>query len=315
MNSDIPEHYDFTTYLSAKKSVDERAFNRQVWQRLQARMEPGSRERPQRVVEAGCGIGALLERMLDWELLEHADYLGLDAQTDNIAAANRAVPDWAREHGWEVKTSPTGFELEKAGRRVNVRFQAADVCDFIAARTEGETGFDLLAGHAFLDLLDIPAALPRLLGLLRPGGWFYFPITFDGLTVLEPLIDPQLDEAVLRAYHESMNERRSGGKSSGDSQAGRHLFLNLRDCGAKIEAAGSSDWVVFAREGAYRADEAYFLHFILHFFETSLSERAGLDGEAFKAWLAARHEQVRRGELVYIAHQLDFCGRMPHPAC
>ena len=67
---------------------------------------------------------------------------------------------------------------------------------------------------------------------------------------------------------------------------------------------------MFAREGVYPADEAYFLHFILHFFETSLHNRAGLDAESFKAWLAARHEQVRKGELVYIAHQLDFCGRV-----
>jgi SAM-dependent methyltransferase len=309
MKADIPELYDFTTYLSAKKSVDERSFNRQVWQRLQARLGPGTHDRPVRVLEAGCGIGALLERMLDWELLVQADYLGLDAQSDNITFARRAVPDWARDHGWDVRAGGTGFELEKRGRRVCVRFEAQDIFDFIDGRPGSETGFDLLAGHAFLDLLDIPAALPRLLGLLRAGGWFYFPITFDGLTLLEPVIDPALDEAILKTYHASMDERQTKGKRSGDSQAGRHLFQNLHNCGAIIEAAGSSDWVVFSHEKEYPAEEAYFLHFILHFFETTLSGRTELDAESLKAWLAARHEQVRRGELVYIAHQLDFCGR------
>ena len=308
MKAELPEKYEFAAYLSAKKSVDERAFNPQVRQALKAGLGPGSPANPQRVLEAGCGIGSLLERLLDWEVLGCADYLGLDAQAENIAFARRAVPGWARENGWRVKKTPAGFLLEKGERRVQARFETRDIFDFIEG-SSGSERFDLLAGHAFLDLLDIPAALPRLLGLLEKGGWFYFPITFDGLTLLEPPVDPALDEAVLRAYHASMDERLSAGKPSGDSRAGRHLFRNLLDCGARIEAAGSSDWVVFAREGEYPADEAYFLYFILHFFEMSLNGRADLPAEDLKAWLAARREQVRRAELVYIAHQLDFCGR------
>jgi len=73
-----------------------------------------------------------------------------------------------------------------------------------------------------------------------------------------------------------------------------------------VLAAGASDWVVHAVNGTYLADEKYFLHFILHFFEESLTGHPGLDAAAFAEWLAARREQIERGELVYIAHQMDF---------
>ena len=85
-----------------------------------------------------------------------------------------------------------------------------------------------------------------------------------------------------------------------------HLFGHLRQAGADILAAGASDWVVHGANGAYPADEKYFLHFILHFFEESLTGHADLDAGAFANWLAARHAQIERGELVYIAHQMDF---------
>jgi hypothetical protein len=62
--------------------------------------------------------------------------------------------------------------------------------------------------------------------------------------------------------------------------------------------------------GMYPADEAYFLHFILHFFEESLTGHAELDAVAFANWLKERRAQIERGELVYIAHQMDFLARV-----
>ena len=103
--------------------------------------------------------------------------------------------------------------------------------------------------------------------------------------------------------------------TGGDSRAGRHLFGHLRGAGAEALAAGASDWVAHAIEGAYPADEKYFLHFILHFFEQSLMGHPALDAAAFANWLSVRRAQIERGELVYIAHQMDFLvkqsGRKP----
>ena len=70
--------------------------------------------------------------------------------------------------------------------------------------------------------------------------------------------------------------------------------------------AGASDWVVYAKDGVYPEDEEYFLHFILHFVEDSLTGHEELDKYVFTNWLAKRRDQITTGELVYIAHQMDF---------
>jgi hypothetical protein len=84
----------------------------------------------------------------------------------------------------------------------------------------------------------------------------------------------------------------------------------LRKAGAEVLAAGASDWVVHAVGGKYVEDEAYFLHFILHFFEESLTGHAELDATAFANWVQKRRAQIERGELVYIAHQMDFLAKV-----
>ena len=94
--------------------------------------------------------------------------------------------------------------------------------------------------------------------------------------------------------------------TAGDSRTGRHLFSHLHSVGAQILAAGASDWVVHSIKGKYPTDEKYFLHFILHFFEESLTGHKDLDANAFANWLSKRRAQIERGELVYIAHQIDF---------
>jgi hypothetical protein len=161
---------------------------------------------------------------------------------------------------------------------------------------------DLLIAHAFLDLLPMPESLPKLFSLVKPDGLAWLTLNFDGVTTLEPVIEPALDLKIERLYHQTMNERPTGG----DSQSGRHLFKHLRDSGVQILAAGPSDWVVYAQNGRYQADEAYFLHFILHFFEQSLTGHSGLDPKTFADWLQERRAQIDRGELVFIAHQMDF---------
>jgi hypothetical protein len=73
---------------------------------------------------------------------------------------------------------------------------------------------------------------------------------------------------------------------------------------------GSSDWVIFPGPEGYQADEAYFLHFIIHTIDTALAGHPDLDTGRFNAWITQRHEQVEHRKLVYMAHQLDFLGRV-----
>ena len=129
---------------------------------------------------------------------------------------------------------------------------------------------------------------------------FYFSINFDGETILEPALDPAYDKIVLGLYHQSMR----------DSRSGRHLFQHIPAAGGKILAAGSSDWVVYPGHEGYPADEAYFLHFIIHTIYQELREHPELEPSRFAQWTRYRQAQIDQGELVYIAHQLDFLGEM-----
>jgi SAM-dependent methyltransferase len=306
----IPTTYSFTRYLAAKKSVDDRALNRHVWGSLVYALPAVTQEVPLRVLEVGAGIGTMVERLLDWGLLTNATYTALDAQPDNIAEARHRLRHWAADHGFGVEEGRGQLRLQRGKQNVVARLEAVDLFDFVARET-GQPAWDLSIAHAFLDLMDVPTTLPALFSLLRPGGLYYFTLIFDGATILQPEIDPEFDAQVETLYHQTMDRRITAGKPSGDSRAGRHLLGHLRAAGAELLDAGSSDWVVFAGPNGYAADEAYFLHFIVHTIHTALEGHPDLDAACFEDWVAQRHAQVEQGALVYIAHQLDFLGRVP----
>jgi hypothetical protein len=244
----------------------------------------------------------MLVRLLRWDIISQAEYTLVDEMEENIQFARSWLPEWAEGNGLDIKT--TGIDellLFDAQHELRVKLVHADVFDFIEQQPNPA---DLLIAHAFLDLLSMPDSLPKLFSLAKNLAWL--TINFDGVTIFEPVIDPELDAKIERLYHETMDTRPSGG----DSQMGRNLFGYLRQVGAKIEAAGASDWVVYPVDGRYPVDEAYFLQFILHFFEESLKDHPKLDAAAFADWLARRREQIKRGELVYIAHQMDFLARV-----
>ena len=295
--------YSFQRYLLSKQTVDDRALNRHVLETL--KRELSAYQLHKSVIEVGAGIGTMLTRLLRWELLTHAEYTLVDEMPENTAYAQTWIPAWAAENNFRVeRLAQDQLRVFDDFRDLKITFRTADVFDFIQKNPRKA---DLLIAHAFLDLLPMPGSLPKLFALLKPGGLAWLTINFDGVTSLEPLIDPELDAKIERLYHESMDTRATGG----DSQTGRHLFGHLRTAGAEILAAGASDWVVHAMNGTYPADEAYFLNFILHFFESSLKDHPRLDEKALGGWLSARREQIARGELTLIAHQMDFLVKTP----
>ena len=295
--------YSFPRYLLSKQSVDDRALNRVVLDALRANLPA----EPVRIIEVGAGIGTMLARLVRWEIVRKAEYVLVDEMPENADFARAWIPQWATEAGLGVEGSEQdSLRVFDHAREVRIRFERADVFDFIQRKNAPA---DLLIAHAFLDLLPMPESLPKLFSLTKSLAWL--TVNFDGVTTLEPTLDAALDAQVERLYHETMDTRPTGG----DSRAGRHLFGHLRGAGAEALAAGASDWVAHAVEGAYPADEKYFLHFILHFFEQSLMGHPALDAAAFANWLSVRRAQIERGELVYIAHQMDFLvkqsGRKP----
>jgi SAM-dependent methyltransferase len=305
--SDLTEQ-KFVRYLAAKKTVDDRALNRSVWNSLKREIRNRPSQGPLKVLEIGAGIGTMVERALEWELFCRAEYLALDAMEENITAASSRVPLIAESLGYSVTSGRNGFRFEKEGAEVTLSLTATDVFDFVD-QVRDQDRWDLLVANAFLDLVDVPSALPLLLSLLRPDGLFYFTITFDGATILEPEVDRELDARIEFLYHQTMDRRTIRGKPSGDSRTGRHFFGHIKRLGARLLEAGSSDWVVFAGPDGYRADEKFFLHFIVDTIASAVGETREVDPVALRAWAEARHGQIDAGELVYVAHQMDFLGR------
>lgn len=301
--------FPFTRFLAAKKSVDDRALNRQVWDTLSKALPPSSVESPLRILEVGAGIGTMIERIVEWDLIRYACYTALDSSYENIQAAVYRLQAWALARGLQVISSPRGLMLQDKSHLLRISFETADVQEFIDREINLEC-WDLLVAHAFLDLVDVPSTLPGLFRMLSPGGLFLFTINFDGITILEPVIDPPFDEEILNQYHQTMHDRIIRGEPSGDSRAGRHLFQHLKAAGAEILSAGASDWVVYSGPQGYFEDEAYFLHCIIHTIQEALAGHPQLDQDRFAGWIRERHAQIERGELVYIAHQIDFIGKV-----
>jgi hypothetical protein len=286
--------YSFPHYLLSKQTVDDRALNKDVLNSLQVNLS----SQPVTIIEVGGGIGTMLKRLIQWGILCNGDYILVDALEANIAYAQEWIPHWAAESGLSVEGfGQNQLRVCDTTRDIRISLERADVFDFIQ---RNEKPADLLIAHAFLDLLPMPQSLEKLFLLTKGLAWL--TLNFDGMTTLAPIIDHSLDEKIELLYHETMNMRPSGG----DSRTGRKLFEHFRSLNAEIISAGASDWMVHTTQGRYPAEEQYFLHFVLSFFESSLRTHSELDAAEFENWLIKRHAQIERGELVYIAHQIDF---------
>lgn len=305
---------NFRRYLSAKRTVDERALDR----RVEARLADELRERDDRenrdalrVLEVGAGIGSTVTRLLDrpwWP--DRVAYTALDIEEANVAAARERLPAWAAPRGFAVRRvggeSGSGanadasdrFVLSRGQRRAEVRFRTADAFEYLAA-TDRE--FDLVVAHAFVDLVDPTDALAAFRRTFAPDGLAYCPITFDGATSFEPVADADFEERLLDSFHRHLD-------ASGDSRAGRHLLAEASRTGEVLAAAGS-DWVVHPEDGTYPADEAYFLDCIVEMVAGAVRKEGDLDAERVAAWADRRREQIADAELVYCAHQLDLLVR------
>jgi len=307
--------FDQLRYLASKKSVDDRALNRVVWQSFTEAVSHVAGH-GLTIMEVGAGTGSMLERLIEWQVFDGR--LGADRRevrldlVDNdrlaLERARERVPALAAAHEWGCAEVSEGWRLQRASMQLDVHFTARDVRE-LARETNGGR-HDVLIAHAFLDLFHLPTVVPSLLRRLVPGGLFYFTLNYDGATIFEPVTDRSLEDAVQASYHNTMDNRMTAGRPSGDSAAGRHLYHVLTACGAEVVEFGSSDWVVFPRSGDYPGDEEYFLRCILWLVEQALRADTDLAVASVEGWLRQRHGQLQARELIFIAHQLDIVGRV-----
>jgi len=293
--------FDYARYLAAKTAVDDRALNRHVLAELCRLMPAGA----PRVLEVGAGLGTMVARLMDWRAVGAGEFILLDADRQLLDCSRRWLCDWAASRGLRCDMLPDGLRVGD----LRVRLMHAELGCYLEA-AHG-TPADVLIANAVLDLVDVPAVLPGLLRLLVPGGVYWFTINYDGESIFAP--GHPLDDQIMQAYHRDMDERVRYGRPAGESRTGRRMFHYLRAAGAPALTAGSSDWVVHAGPGGnYPGDEAYFLRCILNTIQNALHNRRDRVEPADLAdWLAERGRQLAAGELVYIAHQLDFVGRWP----
>ena len=303
-----PSVFSFARYLSAKRTVDDRALNHHVASTFRRELAAVDHLT---CLELGGGIGTMVERLWENEYLPAAAYHLVDANPDNIAVAAARLAHLAPDAATSSGPQPGPVIHLRAAPRpdLDVHLHHADVFDFMDAHRD-LTAFDVVIAHAFLDLVSVEPTLTRLVAGLHPGALVYFTINFDGATILQPGIDPAFDDLVEQVYHRTMDERLVDGQPSGDSHTGRHLYHAMQKTGIQVLDAGSSDWVVIPHSGSYPHDEAYFLHYIVHTLANALADHPLLDRQHFADWIATRHEQIERGELVYIAHQIDYLGRV-----
>ncbi|MFD1600129.1 class I SAM-dependent methyltransferase [Halobellus rarus] len=295
-------------YLESKRSVDDRALSRRVRERLLADLPPDPR-----IVEAGCGTGVTVSRLLSWGIAS-GRYLGVDTDERIVDFARDVRPKALRRRGYAV-TDRTGQidrcdpieptdqtaspDPEFTVADLDVGFATGDALDTLEAASD----CDLVVAQAFADLVPLSRFVSAVESALRPGGLAYVPITFDGGTIFQP--DHPADDAVEGAYHAAIDAR-----PGRDVRAGRHLIDLLgRRAGTLLEAE-SSDWIVRARGRRYPADERYFLSRILGFVDEAVGSSSH-SVDAFDSWLSTRREQLGRGSLTYVAHQYDLLYRAP----
>ena len=246
-----PDDYSFRRYLTAKTTVDDRALHGPTEARLEAELADISATRdratPVRVLEVGAGVGTTLPRLLARDRLPgRVHYTMLDREAANLDSARERLRAWGDRSDTPVDRSEPDesaddLRLSHDDGIVTVRFETADVFDFVADRAADAPDYDLLLAQAFLDLIDLDEDLPRLLSVVTDGGLVYAPITFDGETVFQPTPADLRDDAVLDLYHATMDAP----DRPGSSTTGRELLTALPACGCAILSAGASDWVVY----------------------------------------------------------------------
>jgi SAM-dependent methyltransferase len=299
----------YARFLLAKRSVDDRSLNAGVLSWLRGEIGTGAR----RFVEIGGGVGTMVARLYGQGIAVHGEYLLIDEDARILAEARRYLAGWADAHGVTARDSADGIVLGDLA----VTFLEAEIGAYTAgldgAWHAAGLGADVLIGCAVLDVLDVPRLLPGMLNLLKPGGLYWFPITYDGEMAFLP--EHPADAAIIAAYHADMDRRERHGGPGGERFAGRHLIGQLRSAGAAVRAAGSADWVVLPGPGGrYQESESDFVATILDTMESALVPADGapaVDRHTIARWLSDRRAQLARGDLIYLAHNLDVAGRAP----
>lgn len=302
---------DYIQYLSVKRMVDDRALNHHVWQTLKSRIADLPEGRPVRVIELGAGIGTMVERLIEWQLAPYLEMTLIEQNPDFVAAVPRRMAEWAAgSDGRLIRGDENRLVIGHAEGQARVAALAADLYDAFAAPPDPGS-WDLVIAHGVMDLVDIGRVLTGCRRLTGPGGLLYFSLNYDGLTEFWPPWGGGFETRLIERYQQSMDDRRIDGRPSGGRRSGRRLLGSILTVGLSLLAAGGSDWLVHPVNRRYPDGEDRFLESILETIWQELSGDAETDRERLAAWIEWRHDQIRSGELIFAAKNMDILAAVP----
>ena len=307
----MTEKGNYQDYLEAKRRVDTRCMNRHVFAefkrnlRGRADMEDGAV-----VLDLGTGTGLMLRKIISLNPRGKTTLYGIDRNEENCAAARALIERELVESGYEIRSSGGSCAAKKGDARLTVTVIHGDFLDepLPAVRDEA-CGF--VTAHAVMDLVPLGKTIERVRALLEPGGVFYAPINYDGVTtLLPPYGNGVFENSLLALYNESMNRRSAGGEPTGGDRTGSGLYQELENRGFSILGFGPSDWLVFPRNGSYPSSDRRFLRYILHMIFKEGDRVKRKEGKRLRLWYERRLSDIESGKLTLLTHQTDIIARM-----
>lgn len=316
----------FPTYLEAKRTVDDRALDRRVLERFSSALS--NRDEPVRIVELGVGVGAMLSRLIEWDVLPpRVSYRGVDIDPSCIVRARERVPERLESAGYTVGApcsvsdetvedgvpKTTTFVAQSSPSSDGGTATEIEITLGVADAFTLEDDADAVIAAALLDIVDLESALVTIESLLAPDGLCYAPITYNGSTAFTPR-NP-LDETIEAQYHHHMDEVRP----AGGSRAGSALLESVADRPWSPLAAGGGDWVVSPTASGYPHREQAVVSHVLETMadalaavsSNDLSAASRIPEERRRRWFERRRAQLETGALGYVAHNIDVVARVP----
>ncbi|MEA1931075.1 MAG: class I SAM-dependent methyltransferase [Euryarchaeota archaeon] len=297
----------FPEFLTAKRTVEDRALNRRVWEQFVTELaERAGGSDPVRIVEIGSGTGSMIARLADWEALPPTvSYRAVDLDAETVDSARKRLPERLRAAGYTVDEQSDPIRARRTDsdgteRTIEIGLETGDGFAI-------DDAADAVIAAAVLDLVDLQPAVEDLKRALGDNGLLYAPVTFNGHTSFIPR-DP-LDDRIERLYHRHMDEVRA---QPGSSRAGQQLLKELPAAGYTVLEAGGADWIVRPTDSAYLAAESTVLEHLLETIDGALADYPAdvIEPETGADWIERRRGQLERGELTLVAHHLDVLARL-----
>lgn len=316
---------DYIRYLEAKRSVDDRALNKEVLNDFKRLLRNVANEYTVRILEIGAGTGAMLRRFLATEFFQHqrrVEYTMVDHKADVLIYARHMLTGEKLSESMQKSTGDT-TDLHLAStddmqipsvavQDMDVHFRTDDALAYLRGN---EKKFDAVVAAAFLDHVGLDETIPLIRNSLLPESpirAFYFPINFSGVTRFKP----DVNQAIIDAFHSSMGRMNAGGIVIQNADTGLHIERTVKYHEALDVTFGSSNWFVDCNANAEGGggDEAYFVRGIIAFISGTRKEhivQSGVKVDCFNAEVDKLFRILERKHLKYLAGNIDVCGRFP----